>query len=136
MRKALGIRHIALRVKKFKECLNFYTNILGMEIDWQPDEKNVYLTNGSDNLALHYCDEIHENKKGKLDHFGIMLEKKADVDYWFEHVKSSTTCFKKSRNLRQPIEMRVRVCVRGGGRGGIEGREGGGARREGGGRGG
>lgn len=88
MRKALGIRHIALRVKKFKECLNFYTNILGMEIDWQPDEKNVYLTNGSDNLALHYCDEIHENKKGKLDHFGIMLEKKADVDYWFEHVKS------------------------------------------------
>ncbi len=59
-----------------------------MEIDWQPDEKNVYLTNGSDNLALHYCDEIHENKKGKLDHFGIMLEKKADVDYWFEHVKS------------------------------------------------
>ena len=88
MRKALGIRHIALRVKKFKECLNFYTNILGMEIDWQPDEKNVYLTNGSDNLALHYCDEIHENKKGKLDHFGIMLEKKADVDYLFEHVKS------------------------------------------------
>ena len=88
MRKALGIRHIALRVKNFKECLNFYTNILGMKIDWQPDEKNVYLTNGSDNLALHYCDEIHENKKGKLDHFGIMLEKKADVDYWFEHVKS------------------------------------------------
>ena len=44
MRKALGIRHIALRVKNFKECLNFYTNILGMKIDWQPDEKNVYLT--------------------------------------------------------------------------------------------
>ena len=88
MRKALGIRHIALRVKNFKECLNFYTNILGMKIDWQPDEKNVYLTNGSDNLALHYCDDIHESKKGNLDHFGIMLEKKADVDYWFEHVKS------------------------------------------------
>ena len=53
MKKTLGIKHLALKVKHFRECLTFYTKIVGMDIDWQPDDSNAYLSNGKDNLALH-----------------------------------------------------------------------------------
>ena len=42
---SLGIRHLALKVKNFEECLVFYTQVLGMKVDWKPDDQNVYLTN-------------------------------------------------------------------------------------------
>ena len=58
----LGIRHLALKVKNFEECLKFYTQILGMKVDWQPDHENVYLTNGKDNLALHYDEDLSLEK--------------------------------------------------------------------------
>ena len=81
MIKTLGIRHVALKVKHFEECLDFYTHIVGMKIDWQPDNENVYLTNGIDNLALHLDSDIDlSSKDNRLDHFGIMLLKKDDVD--------------------------------------------------------
>ena len=54
MLDSLGIRHLALKVKNFEECLTFYTKVIGMKVDWKPDDHNVYLTNGIDNLALHY----------------------------------------------------------------------------------
>ena len=37
-----GLRHIALFVENFVDCENFYTNLLGMEVEWRPDEDNVY----------------------------------------------------------------------------------------------
>ena len=43
----LGIRHIALNVRNFEECFRFYSDVLGMSVDWKPDNENVYLTNGS-----------------------------------------------------------------------------------------
>ncbi|HAU06747.1 MAG TPA: glyoxalase, partial [Gammaproteobacteria bacterium] len=49
----LGLRHIALFVVNFEQCESFYTQLLGMEVEWRPDENNVYLTSGNDNLALH-----------------------------------------------------------------------------------
>ena len=52
MENNLGMRHLALKVKNFQECFIFYTEVLGMSIDWKPDDNNVYLTNGPDNLAL------------------------------------------------------------------------------------
>ena len=74
MRKTLGIRHIALKIKNFEECLKFYTDVLGMRIDWQPDKANVYLTNGQDNLALHLDNNLEDGRsQNRLDHFGIML---------------------------------------------------------------
>ena len=89
MIKTLGIRHVALKVKHFEECLDFYTHIVGMKIDWRPDNENVYLTNGIDNLALHLDSDIDlSSKDNRLDHFGIMLLKKDDVDNWYEFIKS------------------------------------------------
>ena len=31
----------------------FYVDLLGFEIEWEPDADNVYLSSGHDNLALH-----------------------------------------------------------------------------------
>ena len=55
-----------------------------MEIDWEPDSNNIYLTNGHDNLALHYSEEVsNKNKTNTLDHFGIVVRQKSDVDLWY-----------------------------------------------------
>jgi len=89
MRETLGIKHVALKVKNFDNCLKFYTHILGMDIDWQPDDDNVYLSNGKDNLALHKDSNLDlSSKNNRLDHYGIMLKTKDDVDYWFNLIKS------------------------------------------------
>ena len=49
----LGLRHIALFVSELEACVAFYTELVGMNIEWQPDADNVYLTSGSDSFALH-----------------------------------------------------------------------------------
>ena len=90
MKKTLGIRHIALKVHNMDDSIIFYKDILGMEIDWQPDPDNVYLTNGLDNLALHRQNNLDlDSEHNRLDHFGIMLRDKADVDSWYNHIKSN-----------------------------------------------
>ena len=89
MKKTLGIKHIALKVKNFDECLSFYTTIVGMIIDWQPDKDNAYLSNGKDNLALHLDNTLDlASKDNRLDHFVIMLTNKNHVDEWYEFMLS------------------------------------------------
>jgi len=79
-----GLRHVALRVENLDECLHFYTGLLGMEIEWQPDSDNYYLTSGNDNLALHRSKETIDRKnKQVLDHIGFILKKPDDVNEWY-----------------------------------------------------
>ena len=52
----LGIRHVALFVKELETAVDFYTRVMGMRIEWQPDADNVYLTNEGDVFALHRVD--------------------------------------------------------------------------------
>ncbi|HSB95678.1 MAG TPA: VOC family protein, partial [Spongiibacteraceae bacterium] len=35
-----GLRHVALFIERFDETLQFYTELLGMAIEWQPDADN------------------------------------------------------------------------------------------------
>ena len=79
-----GLRHVALYVEKLDECLFFYTDLLGMKIEWQPDSDNYYLTSGNDNLALHRSSQsIDRTNKQVLDHLGFILNKPDDVNAWY-----------------------------------------------------
>jgi catechol 2,3-dioxygenase-like lactoylglutathione lyase family enzyme len=63
-----GIRHIALKVKNMAQSKEFYHNILGMEVVWEPDPHNAYLSSGCDNLALHQLSDDFAS------HFGFVVE--------------------------------------------------------------
>ncbi len=81
-----GIRHIAIKVRNIGKSREFYVGILGFQIEWEPDPQNLYLTSGTDNLALH---EVNgEIVPGRLDHIGIVVEKPQDVDAWSDYLKS------------------------------------------------
>jgi len=54
---SLRLQHVALRVTDLRACERFYCEMLGLRVVWRPDEHNVYLTNGGDNLALHQTPE-------------------------------------------------------------------------------
>lgn len=80
----LGIRHIALFVKDLEMCTDFYVNLMGMKIEWQPDADNVYLTNGGDVFALHRVDYVPQAQQ-RLDHIGFVLSSIEAVDAWYDY---------------------------------------------------
>lgn len=80
----LGIRHIALFVQELDVAVDFYTRIMGMRIEWQPDPDNVYLTNEGDVFALHRVDYTPSAQQ-RLDHIGFVLDHIEAVDEWYEY---------------------------------------------------
>ena len=83
----LGLRHLALHSKNLEACTHFYTQLLGMKLVWQPDADNIYLSSGSDNLALHRSHRSFSSQDQQhLDHLGFILKEKTDVDAWHEHL--------------------------------------------------
>jgi len=82
----MGMRHVALFVQDIEACLHFYIEVLGMQLEWQPDPDNFYLTSGVDNLALHRVTES-EKPTGpqRLDHIGFVMRSPDDVDAWHAH---------------------------------------------------
>jgi len=93
----LGLRHVALNVRDVAKSVDFYQNILGMKLEWQPDPGNAYLTSGEDNLALHQMDAaatISESVQ-KLDHFGFVVGRPEDVDEWGARVRSHGIALEK-----------------------------------------
>jgi catechol 2,3-dioxygenase-like lactoylglutathione lyase family enzyme len=82
-----GMRHVALFVKNFEATERFYVDLLGMKVEWRPDDHAVYLTSGNDNLALHRVE--HGFSEGQhLDHIGFILETMDDVDEWFDFLRA------------------------------------------------
>lgn len=86
-----GLRHLALRVTDLARSRAFYEGLFGMRVVWQPDGDNLYLTSGSDNLALHQipAGELAEYRGGRgqhLDHFGFIVDSPEMVDRFFEQV--------------------------------------------------
>jgi catechol 2,3-dioxygenase-like lactoylglutathione lyase family enzyme len=92
----LGMRHVALNVKDPQVSKEFYMRVLKMQLEWEPDPENVYLTSGGeDNLAIHKAptDARHDANQSSgagqlLDHIGFALPTMADVDAWYEWVQS------------------------------------------------
>jgi len=78
----LGLRHIALLVTAFDKTKRFYIELLGFHVEWEPDADNVYLTSGTDNLALHRAIERNGSADTSLDHLGFLVRQASDVDAW------------------------------------------------------
>jgi catechol 2,3-dioxygenase-like lactoylglutathione lyase family enzyme len=74
---------IAIGMKRMRA---FYVDGLGYKVEWAPDPENLYLTSGTDNLALHYAPDMTDG--GALDHLGIILKTAKDVDKWADYLKS------------------------------------------------
>ena len=79
-----GLRHVALYCADLEACQRFYVELLGMQVEWQPDNDNVYLTSGNDNLALHRADRGHDMSGAQhLDHIGFIIRDPDQVDEWY-----------------------------------------------------
>lgn len=85
-RSWLGLRHLALNVADPQISKAFYRDLLGMEVEWEPDPENVYMTSGQDNLALHKAPP--GTVAGALDHFGFVVTDPDDVDRWEAKVRA------------------------------------------------
>lgn len=90
-----GLRHIALFIKNFDACVQFYTQLLAMRIEWHPDPDNIYLTSGNDNLALHRAPaNFQADKYQRLDHIGFIVNEIDEVDVWYEYLKQHQVTIK------------------------------------------
>jgi catechol 2,3-dioxygenase-like lactoylglutathione lyase family enzyme len=71
-----GMRHIALKVRDVARSKKFYQEIFGMDVVWEPDPQNVYLSSGCDNIALHQVAESFATggEEKQLDHLGFVVE--------------------------------------------------------------
>jgi len=86
---------VALNVTALEDCLTFYTEVIGMAIEWQPDGDNVFLCSGNDNLALHRILESQpgapldtkSQTKDRLDHIGFIIDNIDDIDRWHQHLQ-------------------------------------------------
>jgi catechol 2,3-dioxygenase-like lactoylglutathione lyase family enzyme len=85
----LGLRHVALNVRNVRESVDFYCNVLGMRVEWEPDPDNIYLTSGSDNLAIHRLpDGANPGPIQNVHHIGFIVRRPEDVDLVAERVEA------------------------------------------------
>jgi catechol 2,3-dioxygenase-like lactoylglutathione lyase family enzyme len=85
----LGLRHVALNVRDVQRALEFYSKVLGMKLEWMPDEDNAYLTSGQDNLALHkLASGAEPGKVQTVHHIGFVVKRPENVDQWAERLRS------------------------------------------------
>ena len=103
-----GLRHLALNARDLAAMKQFYVDVLGFAVEWEPDADNVYLSSGIDNLALHRAGghmgpPLHDDANnprvhnagagprvgpGALDHLGLIVRTADDVDRWAAFVES------------------------------------------------
>ena len=90
-----GLRHLALNARELEAMKRFYVDVLGFEVEWEPDADNVYLSSGHDNLALHRARASATGRASgdpsgasPLDHLGVIVRSADDVDRWAAFLES------------------------------------------------
>ena len=98
-----GLRHLALNVRELDAMKRFYVDLLGFEVEWEPDADNVYLSSGCDNLALHRSTAPAADRPtapatggasgghseaSPLDHLGVIVRSADEVDRWAAFLES------------------------------------------------
>jgi catechol 2,3-dioxygenase-like lactoylglutathione lyase family enzyme len=113
-----GLRHLALNARDLAAMKQFYVDVLGFAVEWEPDADNVYLSSGIDNLALHRSAKASRSNDGAsrsndgasrskgsqaaddewsarlqpsespLDHLGLIVRTADDVDRWAAFLES------------------------------------------------
>jgi catechol 2,3-dioxygenase-like lactoylglutathione lyase family enzyme len=90
-----GLRHLALNTGRLEAMKQFYVELLGFEVEWEPDADNVYLSSGLDNLALHRSSPGESGRPAAaagspspLDHLGLIVRSAAEVDRWAAFLES------------------------------------------------
>ncbi len=82
-----GLRHLALHARDLDAMKRFYVDVLGFAVEWEPDPDNIYLSSGTDNVALHRAKE-HVAANGPLDHLGLIVRTPQEVDQWAAFLES------------------------------------------------
>ena len=82
--KTQGLHHIALTSTNYEASRKFYSEVMNMQVEWEPDSDNVYLTNGNDNLAIHRGSP----QDSRLDHIGFILDTEEEVDHWYSYLRN------------------------------------------------
>ncbi len=84
-----GLRHLALNARDLEAMRRFYVDLLGFAVEWEPDADNVYLSSGTDNLALHRGKGDARPPEGAaLHHLGLIVRDADDVDRWASFLES------------------------------------------------
>lgn len=83
----LGLHHIAIFAEDLAASCHFWVELLGFHIEWQPDADNIYLSSGTDNLALHRATSAGAAQPVRgapksLDHLGVIVARAEDVAAW------------------------------------------------------
>lgn len=75
-----GLKHISLYTYDIDASVEFYRDVIGMEIASAPDERNVYLKSHGTVLALHERKSTRLAKAPQvLDHIAFTLDNVSDV---------------------------------------------------------
>jgi catechol 2,3-dioxygenase-like lactoylglutathione lyase family enzyme len=79
-------------VTKLDAMRQFYVDLLGFAVEWEPDADNLYLSSGLDNLALHRAamrEEAEAGSPSPLDHLGLIVREPGAVDQWASFLEAN-----------------------------------------------
>ena len=84
--KFKGLNHITLRVNNIEKAEQFYSDILGFEIEKKMGRSMTVYRIGKDSLVLVEAETEYErsSKDYRVDHFGFFVDSPEQVDEWAE----------------------------------------------------